>query len=62
MGWAKYAEDNFEIHLERMDIIHNDSARKQMTEIEPHFFEEQTSKKNDGFSQRLTGKSYFSLH
>ena len=62
MRWAKYAEDNFEIYLERMDVMHNDYARQQMTEFEPHFYEEQTSKKNDSFSHRLTGKSCFSLH
>ncbi len=62
MGWAKYAEDNFEIYLERMDVMHNDYARQQMTEIEPHSFEEQINKKNVSFSQRLTEKSCFSLH
>ncbi len=51
MGWAKYVEDNFEIYLERMEVMRNDSAKQQMTEIELHFFEEQANKKNDSFSR-----------
>ena len=60
MGWAKYAEDNFEIYLERMDDICNDSTRQQKIKTEPHFLEEQNAK-NSSFSQGLTEKSYFSL-
>ena len=41
MGWAKYAEDNFEIYLERMDAICNDSAGQQKTEIETDYFRKQ---------------------
>lgn len=60
MGWAKYAEDNFEIYLERMDAICNDSAGQQKTEIETDYFRKQNTK-NSSFSQITTGKSCFSL-
>ena len=60
MGWAKYAEDNFEIYLERMDAICNDSAGPQKTEIETDYFRKQNTK-NSSFSQITTGKSCFSL-
>ena len=60
MGWAKYAEDNFEIYLERMDAICNDSAGQQETEIETDYFRKQNTK-NISFSQITTGKSCFSL-
>lgn len=61
MGWAKYAEDNFEIYLERMDAIRSDTARQQLTKAVPHFFEED-HKKSGRFSQGLTEKSGCSLH
>lgn len=60
MGWAKYAEDNFEIYLERMDAVRDDSARQPRPEINQHLSKEQNAKINS-FSQRLTGKSCFSL-
>lgn len=60
MGWAKYAEDNFEIYLERMDAICNDSARQQKAKFEPYLSEEQNVR-NSSFTQRLTEKSCFSL-
>lgn len=60
MGWAKYAEDNFEIYLERMDAICNDSVRQQKTENETDFLKKQ-NEKNNSFSQITTGKSCFSL-
>ena len=60
MGWAKYAEDNFEIYLERMDAICNDSVRQQKTEIETDFLKKQ-NEKNNSFSQITTEKSCFSL-
>ena len=60
MGWAKYAEDNFEIYLERMDAICNDSAGQHKTEIETDYFRKQNTK-NSSFSQITTGKSCFSL-
>lgn len=61
MGWAKYAEDNFEIYLERMDAIRNDSASQQKAEIERHLLQEQNAK-NNSFSQRLIRESCFSLN
>lgn len=60
MGWAKYTEDNFEIYLERMDAIHNDSACQQKAEIERHLLQEQNVK-NNNFSLQLTEESCFSL-
>ena len=61
MGWAKYAEDNFEFYLERMDAICKDSVRQQKTKTEPRFLEKQNAK-NNSFSQGLTEESCFSLH
>lgn len=62
MGWAKYAEDNFEIYLERMDVIYKKSARRQIAETETHCLQEQTDKKNDSLSRKSAEKSCFSLH
>lgn len=61
MGWAKYAEDNFEIYLERMDAVRDDSARQPKSEINQHLLQEQNAKINS-FSQKLTGESCFSLN
>ena len=55
MGWAKYAEDNFEIYLERMDAI-----KQQKTEIKEQFSKVQNVK-NSNFSLKLTEESCFSL-
>ena len=60
MGWAKYAEDNFEIYLERMDAVRDDFVRQPKLEINQHLLQEQNAKINK-FSQRLTEKSCFSL-
>ena len=60
MGWAKYAEDNFEIYLERMDAVRDDFVRQPKLEINQHLLQEQNAKINN-FSQRLTEKSCFSL-
>lgn len=56
MGWAKYAEDNFEIYLERIDAV-----RQQKSEIKEHFSQEQNIK-NNNFSLKLAEESCFSLH
>ena len=56
MGWAKYAEDNFEIYLERMDAIRYNSVRQQATERKQKIYENQNSKSNS-FSQRFTEKT-----
>lgn len=56
MGWAKYAEDNFEIYLERIDAV-----RQQKSEIKEHFSREQNIK-NNNFSLKLAEESCFSLH
>ena len=55
MGWAKYAEDNFEIYFERMDAV-----KQQKPEIKEQFSQVQNVK-NSSFSQGLTEKSCFSL-
>lgn len=60
MGWAKYAEDNFEIYLERMDAIRYNSVRQQATERKQKIYENQNSKSNS-FSQRFTEKNCCSL-
>jgi len=56
MGWAKYAEDNFEIYLERMEAIHYNPVRQQATERKQKIYETQNSKSNS-FSQRLPEKT-----
>jgi len=60
MGWAKYAEDNFEIYLERMDAVRNNYKRQQKAEIETKFSEKENVKYNS-FSQNHNEKSCFSL-
>ena len=60
MGWAKYAEDNFEIYLERMDAVRDDCVRQPKPEINQHLLQEQNTKIGS-FSQGLTGESCFSL-
>lgn len=55
MGWAKYAEDNFEIYLERMD-----TAKQQKPEIKEQF-SQVPNVKNSSFSHTSTEKSCFSL-
>ena len=56
MGWAKYAEDNFEIYLERMDAIRYNPLRQQATERKQKIYETQNSKSNS-FFQRLSEKT-----
>ena len=56
MGWAKYAEDNFEIYLERMEAIRYNPVRQQAAEIKQKIYENQNSKSNS-FSQRFTEKT-----
>lgn len=60
MGWAKYAEDNFEIYLERTDAMFNKHSEQQKIKVESHLFTEQNAK-NNSFSRVSAEKSCFSL-